>query len=326
MMTDVLVLVTGVGFLVLGANGLVNGAGSLATRFGVPSIVVGLSIVAFGTSAPELFVNIASALKGAGDLVLGNVIGSNIFNVLVILAVCSVITPLHVTRATIWYEIPLAFLAAVLALVVSNDAFFSGITGGAGGHEFSVISRTDGILLLGFYVVFFVYTLHLSRTGNGAVQPVPHGLKTGIAVLCILAGIAGLALGGWMIVRAATNLAGRLGVEQRVIAVTIVSVGTSLPELATSVVAARKGDVEIAVGNVVGSNIFNIFLVLGLSSLILPVQPSPGANLDMGVSVLSSFAVFTFVFTGSGRRIERWEGVLMLTGYAAYISAVLVLR
>ena len=318
-MLNIVLLIAGFAGLIYGANVLIDGATSLAKKFDVPNIVIGLTIVAFGTSAPELVVNMIASFRGESSIVLGNVIGSNILNVLVILGLSSLFYPLKVKTNTTWVEIPLSLMAAVVVLLTAADTFINGT-------RTSVISRSEGIILLLFFIIFLAYNTQLIRTGEFEEEvPVRNYpfLKSG---LYILLGLALLLAGGHFIVNSAVTLARSFGVSERVISLTVVSFGTSLPELATSIMAARKRNVDLAIGNVVGSNIFNIFFILGLSAIVHPVEVGPGVYLDILVNILAGVLLFVFVFTGRGRRIDRWEGVVFLLVYFGYLYVLLFRR
>ncbi len=312
-MIEILLLVVGMAVLIAGAHFLVDGASSFAGNLGVPPIVIGLTIVAFGTSSPELAVNVLASYRGNTALTLGNVLGSNIFNVLAILGVASIIASLRVTRNTTWIEVPLALMAACVAGIMANDHIIDG-------RGFSEISRIDGIILLFFFIIFLVYNFHLARSesGDDSIQPKKHA--TAVSMAMIFGGLAMLIGGAHLIVESAMDLARAAGISERVIGLTVVAVGTSLPELAASVAATIKKNVDIAIGNVVGSNIFNVFLILGVSSVINPVTLGPGALSDLFVNILASLLLFLFIFTGKGKRIEWWEGIVMLSLYTAYVT------
>ena len=275
-------------------------------------MVIGLTIVAFGTSAPELVVNVFSAVQKNADLALSNVIGSNIFNVAAILGISAIIFPLTVKTATTWIEVPLALLAGVMVLVMGNDILIDK----AGS---SMISRIDGIVLLVFFLIFLVYNYQMVRKGDYSEEIPIKDIAPGKATLLIFAGLALLVVGGRLIVYSAVELATAWGMPERLIGLTIVSIGTSLPELATSVVAATKRNTDIAVGNIVGSNIFNVFFILGTSAVIYPVPMPAGAMVDVLFNILLGLLLFAFIFTGKGRRIERWEGILFILLYVGYI-------
>lgn len=298
--------------LIFGADKLVDAASSLAAKFGIPNIVIGLTVVAFGTSAPELVVNVIAAVNENTEMVLGNVLGSNIFNVLGILGISAIIYPLAVKSNTTWYEIPLSLLAAVVVLVISADVFL-------GESTQNTISRSDAILLLLFFAIFLVYNVAVSKSEISNEKTELKKQKTGTAILFILIGLAGLVIGGQLIVQSATYIAQLLGLSERVIGLTIVSIGTSLPELATSIVAVRKKNVDIAIGNVVGSNIFNIFFVLGVSAVVTPVAVASVSYVDIAMNIFAGILLFLFVFTGKYRSVDRWEGVVLISLYTGYL-------
>lgn len=313
MLLNILWLLFGFIILIYGANKLVDGGSALAFRLNVPNIVIGLTIVAFGTSTPELVVNIFASAEGQSAMALGNVLGSNIFNILAILGLTAIIYPIAIKKATTWVEVPLTVLASVLVLIMFGNNHWTY-------PPHYIISRAEGILLLCFFAIFVAYTFILARkseTETEAVEIKSYTLP--VAVFYILIGLAGLIIGGRVLVKNAVSIAELLGISQRVIAVTIVSIGTSLPELATSLVAARKKNVDMAIGNVVGSNIFNTFLVLGLSAIISPVNMSMENLMDIFINVIASLLLFAFIFTGKGRRIERWEGWLFMLLYLLYL-------
>ena len=311
---DVILLVGGLLLILLGANGLTDGAASVAKRFNIPSIVIGLTIVAFGTSAPELTVSVSSALKGSADIAVGNVVGSNLFNTLMIVGVTAMFAPIVVNRNTLLKEIPLCVLASVAVLVCANDVLLDG------GQE-NVLSITDGLLLLCFFAVFLGYTFAIAKNNpqekeeeTGEIKNLPMWKS----LLYIVGGLAGLIYGGTLFVDGASGIARSLGVSESVIGLTLVAGGTSLPELATSVVAALKKNPEIAIGNAIGSNLFNIFFVLGCSASITPLHLDGITNFDLLVLVGSSILLWLLgVFFGK-RTITRLEGSLLILCYVAY--------
>ena len=317
MLVASLLLLLGFVVLIKGADLFVDGAARLARGLHVSPTAVGLTVVAFGTSAPELFVNISAGVNGSSDIALGNVVGSNIANILLILGVSALIRPLTVSQGTVWKEIPFSLLAAAVLWVMASDAFIDGAF-------FSVVNRSDGIVLVGFFLVFLAYTASIARPIEG-LPVIPPALpeRSSLVALKMTIGFCGLLLGGRWIVDNAVFLSDRLAVPQAVVGLTVVAVGTSLPELATSVVAARRGDVEIAVGNVVGSNIFNIFFILGVSAVIRPLPVNPGAHLDLMVMLAASIVLFIFMFTGRVRVMDRWEGVLAILMYGIYLVYLL---
>ena len=305
-----------IGFILLikGANLLIDGASSIGKMLNISDLVIGLTIVAFGTSTPELFVNIFASNTGNTDIAIGNVLGSNITNIFLILGVSALIFPLAVGKGTVWKEIPLSLLAALLLAVMANDRLIDK-------REVSSLTRIDGLVFLAFFIIFMYYSFSIAKRIDGIDNHLPqkqHGLLK--SFLLIVAGFVGLGLGGNWIVGSAVDIASKLGVSQSLIGLTIVAVGTSLPELATSAVAAFKRNVEIAVGNVVGSNIFNIFFVLGLSSIIKPLPFQQVGNIDIGVVILASLLLFLWMFTGKKRSIDRWEGIVFIILYVGYIT------
>jgi cation:H+ antiporter len=300
----------GLVLLTRGSDWLVDGAASIARRLGVPAIVIGLTLVAFGTSAPELVVNLTSAVSGNTDIAVANVVGSNIANILLILGISAVVRPLAVKHGTVWKEIPFALLAAALVWVMASDDLIAG----AGPDR---LDRVDGLVLLGFFGIFLYYVFGLSKAEGTApditVRKPAHSI--GLAA----AGLAALVLGGRLTVEGAIAVAQALGASETLIGLTIVAVGTSLPELVTSVTAARKGQDDIAVGNVVGSNIFNVFWILGVSALIAPLPFSAESAQDALVAVVATAVLFLSTRVGQKGVIERRQGWTFLVAYAAYI-------
>ncbi len=311
-----LLFILGFLLLIYGANFLVDGAASLARRFRVSDIVIGLTIVALGTSSPELVVNLIASFQGKGDVALGNILGSNITNILLILGISAIIYPLTVNNNTKWKEVPLSLLAAVILAVVANDAFID--------NRFDpTITRSDGILMLGFFLLFMYYTFsiaHDEKEENTEIKI--YGLWR--SWLMILGGIAGLVVGGKWIVDGAVVIASRMGISEALISLTIVAVGTSLPELATCVVAAMKRNSDIVIGNVIGSNIFNIFFVLGSSAVIKPLPFNPSLNFDVFTGIIASLLLFIFLFFPRKKILERWQGGVLLVLYLVYITVLVV--
>lgn len=315
MLTYVL-LILGFVLLIKGADLLVDGSSSIAKRIGVSDIVIGLTIVSFGTSAPELLVNIVASFRGASDIGIGNILGSNIANIFLILGIAALIRPLRVKRNTTWKEIPLNLLAAIVLFVMANDMLIDGASG-------SILTRIDGMILMLFFVIFIYYTIGLAKSEKNN----DHDYKKrpiSIALLMSIVGVAGLAIGGHWVVDGAVSIATKFGLSEALIGLTIVAIGTSLPELATSAVAAYKGNTDIAVGNVVGSNIFNIFWVLGLSAIIRPLPFSPMIDADILVFIFATILLFIFSFTGNRKHIEKWEGGVFVACYMAYIVFLVI--
>ena len=304
-----LFLVVGLVLLVKGADWLVDGASKLAKRLGVTDLVIGLTIVAFGTSMPEFVVNMVSVADGATDLAITNILGSNIINTLVILGCSALVCPLVAQRSTVRLDIPLNIVAGVLVLVF---VFISSPMEPKG------LSRIEGLALLVVFAAFLVYTFYTAKAdASTTTESTPFPLWK--CVVLILAGLVGLVVGGEMIVKTAVAIARYCGVEEAVIGLTIVALGTSLPELATSVVAAFKHNNDIAIGNVVGSNIFNVFFILGTSAIIKHLPVYPGIEIDAALVAVSALAVW-LLLCNKNRSINRWGGVLLLVIYAGYLT------
>jgi len=315
-MLTYLLFVVGFGILIKGADWLVDGASSLAKRLKIPVIVIGLTIVAFGTSAPELIVNIFASAQGRTEIAIGNILGSNIFNIFLILGISAIIFPLAVKKNTVWKEIPLSLLAAVALGLMANDVLLDGATT-------SAITRIDGLMLLAFFIIFLWYIYGISKCeGEEEIKIKEIGVPK--SLLFIGLGLVCLIFGGKWIVDGAVQLATALGVSESLIGLTIVAAGTSLPELATSAVAAYKHNADIAVGNIVGSNIFNIFLILGVSSIIRPLPFRETSNIDILMTVAASLALFAFMFIGKKKFLERWQGVFFVLVFISYITFLII--
>jgi len=310
------ILILAFAILIKGADWLVKGGSSIAKRFGISSIVIGLTIVAFGTSAPELLVNVMASINGNSGIVVGNVLGSNIANTLLILGISAIILPLAIRRGTVLIQVPLSLLAIVVLGVVANDIIIDG-------GVVNFITRIDGIVMLLFFAIFIYYTFSIAKVKGEPEEVLKYSLIK--SILLILGGMAGLAFGGHFVVSSAVNIAKLFNVSESLIALTIISIGTSLPELATSVVAALKKNPDIAVGNVIGSNIFNIFWVLGFSAVIRPVVFTPILNFDVLFVVFITVLLFIYMFVGKKNVIQKWQGASLATLYVAYI-VYLVMR
>lgn len=310
MLTTVLFII---GFVILikGADMLVDGSVALARNFGISDIVIGLTIVSFGTSAPELVVNLVASLEGNSEIAVGNILGSNIVNIFFILGLSAVIYPLTVKENTVYKEIPFALLSAVVVLFLGNDIMF-------GGRGDSTLSLGDGLVLIGFFTIFMYYIFSISKDGVDDA-PTESGMKPSKAGLYIAGGLVGLIFGGKWIVDGAVSMAQSFGVSQSLIGLTIVAIGTSLPELATSAVAAYKKNTDIAIGNVVGSNIFNMFWILGISATINPIPVLSRSDVDFAVNIMASTLLFLFLFIGKKRILERWQGAAFIACYIAYV-------
>jgi len=319
---SIIFLVLGILILMKSADWLVSGASSIAEKFKVSPMVIGLTVVAFGTSAPELVVSLTSAFSGNTNLALGNIIGSNIANILLILGASALLCPLVVQKNTVWKEIPMSFLGAlvlfVLALqnIIDDGSIFNIPLSGP--EIVGSITRSNGIILLAFFIIFLYYTFGIAKVSADS-EPEIEQRKTWVSVLLITAGLGGLILGSKLLVDSGINIAKAFGVSDILIGLTLVAVGTSIPELVTSLVAASKKKIDLAVGNVVGSNIFNIFFILGVTSLIRPL-PLPAANVaDIFVLFLTTILLFVFLFIRQKHVITKLEGSLMLVSYAVYI-------
>lgn len=306
-MINLILLLIGLGLVVLGADWLVNGASSIARRAGISEFVIGLTIVGFGTSCPELVVSLTGAIEGNSDISVGNVVGSNIFNALFILGLTALVLPVGMTDKNRRIDIPITLVVTILLVVL-------GITGSMSGP---VISRWEGVVMLLVFSVYLFYCFksdskdELSETQQ-AILSFPK------AIALTLTGLAGLFFGGDLFVDSATALARQIGVSDKFIAVTILAGGTSLPELATSLTAAIRGKEQLALGNILGSNVFNAMLILGLSSIITPLSFASMTIVDIAALILSSVLLLIWAYTGRRNRIDRWEGTAMLLCYVAY--------
>ncbi|MCI0498418.1 MAG: calcium/sodium antiporter [Planctomycetales bacterium] len=304
--------VLGLAGVILGANWLVDGASAIAKRLRVPDLVIGLTVVAFGTSLPELVVNMFAALENRPDVAIGNVAGSNIANILLILGLSSMLSPLQVGKETVWKEIPMCLAASVILAV-----FCAGFR--SGGTE-TVLNRVEGLLLLGFFAAFLYYTYTISHELPGLSEhPCAAAVSMVRAVLMAAAGLVFLIAGGKAVVDGAVRLAVAAGLSEAFVAVTVVAVGTSIPELATSVAAALKKNPDIAVGNVVGSNIFNIFMILGFSAALRPLRVAPELRIGLWAGIAAAAILFFCMFVGKRHRLDRWQGAVLLILYAVYL-------
>ncbi len=311
MTLPIIVLIIGLLLLVKGADWLVDGASGLAKKHKVSDLAIGLTIVAFGTSAPELVVNSVASMGGYPDIVFGNVIGSNNFNLFMILGIAGLIAPLTVQSSSVRKEIPFSFLAALILLFLANNYFISDTSG---------LSAVDGIILLTLFGAFLYYVftqLKSEPESNDIVKKDYSNLKIWTF---IIAGLAGLVLGGKLVVDNAVAMAQSFGVSEKIIGLTIVAAGTSLPELATSVVASMKKNNDIAIGNIIGSNIFNIFLILGVSSLISPLDYALAFNTDLYILGAGTIFLFVAMFTGKRKKLDRWEAAILLISYLGYTA------
>ena len=343
-MVNILILICGLALVLLGANYMVEGASSIAKRWGISDFVIGMTIVGIGTSTPEMVVSFLSAAQGNADIAVGNILGSNIFNILIILGVTALVLPLPLTKNNIKKDIPFALLAALALIFAGSDMHLDKAPA-------NIISRTDGLMLLSLFGVFMAYTIYSSQSAeeplslpdnssasNNTLKNADGNVEMAagktndvqvkqrpvwISVLMVIGGLAGLIYGGDLFVNSASALAKTLGVSDAVIAVTIMAGGTSLPELASCVVAALKKNTDLALGNVIGSNVSNIFLILGGSAVIHPLGMANIGNLDLGMLLLSSILLFIAAFTFKKRSLDRVEGAIFVLLYIGFIVMTL---
>jgi cation:H+ antiporter len=313
MFLEIVLLVVGFIFLIKGADWLVDGSSALAKKYKISDLAIGLTIVAFGTSAPELVVNVFANLDGHEGIIFGNIIGSNNFNLFFILGIAGLISPLIVQSSTVWKEIPLSLLAVVILYFLTNEILSDGP---------AVLSRIDGVILLILFLGFLYYVYRQFKSDPVQQKIETKSFTTGKIWLFIIIGLSGLVIGGNLVVTNAISMATAMGVSETIIGLTIVAAGTSLPELATSVVAAVKKNNDIAVGNVIGSNIFNIFFILGVTSLVRPVSFDMVFNDDMFLLSIGTTFLFLCMFVGKKHILKRWQAAVLLftfVGYTIYL-------
>jgi len=307
-MISIILVVVGVALVLWGADRLTDGATALAQRMNVSQIVIGLTVVAMGTSMPEFFVSMVSAIKGTPDLAVGNVVGSNIFNTMFIVGISAAVAPMAISRSAVRKDIPFAVVATLMLSVMCMDGN---------------ISRTDAGILFALFIVFMVYTLRLARKGAVDVEEKKkEDLSVVMSSVFIIVGLACLIGGSNLFVNGASAIAKALNVSDAVIGLTVVAMGTSLPELATSVVAARKGRSAMAMGNVIGSNVFNILMILGVTGMITPMQIEGITMTDMGVMLVGMVLVWMFSYTKY--KVARWEGVVLTVLFLGYVTWLVV--
>ena len=309
MILNILLLIIGLALVVGGANFLTDGAASIAKRFRLSDLVIGLTVLAFGTSAPELTVSLMAALKGSADIAIGSVIGSNIFNILAIVGITALIMPLTMSNSTIRIEIPLTILSSVVLFFMANDRLLD-----MAGEN--VITRTEGFVLLAFFLIFLFYTFNMSKGEESPGQVRQFALP--LSIIMVIGGLAALVFGGDLFVDNAAMLAGHMGVSESVVAITIVAGGTSLPELVTTLVAAIKKRPGMAIGNIVGSNLFNILLILGVSSSISSIRIQGITVVDYGIFILSAILLYVFGLFFGDKTIKRFEGSILLSLFICY--------
>ncbi|NEW79581.1 MAG: calcium/sodium antiporter [Gelidibacter sp.] len=310
MVVSLLLIVIGFSGLIFGANWLVDGASSLAKKYNIPDLVIGLTIVAFGTSAPELVVNLVASVDGLSDIVLANIIGSNNFNLFIILGIAGLIYPISVQSTMVRREIPISLIITIILFGLAND-FFT--------NQNSEISRLDGIILLVSFICFLYYIFKQMKTEK--IEVVPYTQKSNIKIWSlIIIGFSGLIIGGKLVVDNSIGIATDLGISQKIIGLTIIAAGTSLPELITSIVAALKKNSDIAIGNVIGSNIFNILLILSVSSLISPIKYNQIFNQDFAIFIGGTVFLMIATLTGKRKKLDRWEAAILFGFYLVYTT------
>lgn len=309
---NIILLTGGLIITLLSANALVAGASSIAKRFNLSDMVIGLTIVSIGTSTPELVVSVVSACKDNTDIAVGNILGSNIANILLILGIAAIIYPIVINKDTQSKDIPLGILAVALIGICGNDIFLDQ-------SPINIISRSDGIILFCFFAIFLYYTFQITPDENA---PIEHVKESPLwkSILYVFCGVGGLYIGGEFLIEGAVAIARRLGMSDNLIGLTVLAIGTSLPELATSIVAATKKNADIIVGNIVGSNIINIFLILGITATIHPLPMNPPVNFDISIALFASLLLFLSTFVLGRRKITRLEGGIFLLSYVAYLT------
>lgn len=306
MLIDIVLIIAGVAMVLYGADRLTEGASALARRMNVPEIIIGLTIVAAGTSAPELFVSLVSALKGTSGMAIGNVVGSNTMNAMLIVGCAAMVAPMTISKSTVRKDIPFAVFASVLLPLLALDSF---------------LGRIDGVILLAGFAVFMYYTLSQAKGRKAEPTTEIKTINPWMSAFFVFLGLALLVIGSNIFVDSASRVAYSLGISEGVVGLTIVAGGTSLPELATSVVAARKGQSAIAIGNVIGSNVFNILMILGLTATISPMQIQGITMIDF--SLMLGSVVLVWLFSRTKYTVERWEGLLLVVGYLVYVGWLL---
>lgn len=312
---SIIFLIIGLVLLVKGADFFVEGSSSIAKRFNIPTMVIGLTLVAFGTSSPELAVSVSGSLNQANGIVFGNVVGSNIVNVLFILGISAFISPISIKSKTIFKEMPFAILTTVALMLMVMDGLING-------DPISVVSRSEGWILLLFFAIYLYSMVEISIMGKEEseeeilVMPMPK------SVLFTIGGLVAIIFGADLVVNAASEIAALLGLSETLIGLTVVAIGTSLPELITSVVAAKKGENDIAVGNIVGSCIFNVLFVMGVSGVIYPISIAMENYADLWILLAAMLIVVPMMYTS--KKINRWEGVAMMLGYVAYSTFIIM--
>ncbi|MEG1311721.1 MAG: calcium/sodium antiporter [Romboutsia sp.] len=308
-----------VGFLLLikGADSFVSGSSSIAKIFNVPSLIIGLTIVAFGTSAPEAAVSITAAIQGNNDMAIANIVGSNIFNLLLVVGIASIINPIKVQKSTIIKEFPFAILASIVLMILSHDTKFQG-------YDKNLLTRADGLMLLALFSIFMFYLIEMAITSKEEmdIDQVNPTMSIGKSILMSIVGVIGIIIGGNIVVNSASDIALAWGMSQNLVGLTIVAAGTSLPELVTSIIAAKKGESDIAIGNVVGSNLFNILFVLGISSTISNISIHPIVFIDMIVMIIVT--IIAYIFAATKKSVSKGEGIILTLVYIGYMIFIII--
>lgn len=319
-----ILLILGFVLLIKGADFFVSGSSKVAKHFKIPPIIIGLTIVAFGTSSPEAAVSISAALQGSSDISIGNIVGSNIINTSLVIGIIALIAPLKVKKSTIIKEIPFTLLGGIVLIILLSDRLLQNL-------DINVLSRADGLILLAFFSIFLYYIVEVALKSNEIDQHLikqrgpesnPPTIRLKKAILFILIGFASIVIGGWLVVESAQIIAIQLGMSEILVGLTVVAIGTSLPEIVTSIVAASKKESEIAFGNIIGSNIFNIFFVLGVSTTISPINIENVIFFDLFLMIAITFILL--IFSTTHRKISRSEGFLLVTIYVAYLIYIVL--
>lgn len=310
-----IILLIGFLFLIKGADFFVEGSSSIAKRFNIPSLIIGLTIVAFGTSAPEAAVSITAAIGGQNEMAIANVVGSNIFNILFVVGVTAMIRPIYVQKSTILKEFPFLLLSSIVLAILAYDVKFQG-------YKQNILTRSDGLIFIALFIIFIYYLVDMAINSNDETNEENYKIMSlSKSILLSIGGLLGIIIGGNFVVNSASDIAMSLGMSENLVGLTIVAVGTSLPELATSIVAAKKGESDIAIGNAVGSNIFNILFVLGISSCISNVPVQVEAFTDMFVMIVSTLIVYILAI--SNRKISKVEGMIINLLYISYFIFII---
>ena len=325
MFIQIIIMLVGFALLVKGADLLVDGASNIAKKFHIPEIVIGLTIVSVGTSMPELMVSLTSAIEGHSDMSIGNVVGSNIANLLLILGICAIIKNLNFKKETKYFESPFALVVTILLFIFGNNCIIDGS---------GVIGRGAGFVLIGLCILFIIYNIIMAKKGedfdgiskdlvivNIEMSTARYTIKS---IIFIILGIVCLKFGGDFVVNSASEIARILGMSEKLISLTIIAVATSLPELATSVIATKKGEVDLAIGNIIGSCIFNILLIIGLSAIITPISYSLNYNKDIICLIVATLFLALFPFIGKKDEMTRANGIIYLVGYIAYSISLII--